>query len=341
MKGNEIISNILNNNFNTEIPFTLINSLYGGKFINDSIENYYKIPELYLEGQTKLYDKLQTDVIFAPFALSLFTTPFNGEIKYFSNQTPTICKHAIDSSCDFSTLKVPNPLNYKEIKYILKSLKLLKESFKNEAPICATIPSPIDLPLILMGFDKWLEIFLFDPHKRDIILEITSQFFNIIIDELFSNGADILAIGVPFSSSYFMTKEIIEKHTAPIYKKYLNQIKYPFILHHGGQPIINSLDFLKGIDSALGFYLDSRDSISKARLKLGPDRLLLGNIDGVSLYKIKEETLNIKIDMLLKNCGEDQKFIFGTSQGDIPLSTDINKLIRMRNRIKGYKRSND
>ncbi len=63
--------------------------------------------------------------------------------------------------------------------------------FKGRVPLAACLPSPIDIPALVLGMEGWMDLLLFDTENAKRVLERVNQFFILRIC-LSASGGSIL-----------------------------------------------------------------------------------------------------------------------------------------------------
>jgi uroporphyrinogen decarboxylase len=91
------------------------------------------------------------------------------------------------------------------------------------------------------------------------------------------------------------------------------------------------MDLFRGLPNVVGFIPDPRDSLAEAREIVGPDPVLIGNIDGPTLDKKTAGEVTAACEALLHDRRRDPRFILCTTGPDVPWNTppeNIRALLR-------------
>ncbi|HBD96009.1 MAG: hypothetical protein A2015_16550 [Spirochaetes bacterium GWF1_31_7] len=309
------------------VVFTL--SLYGSKLINVPPEIYYTNYNEYVRGQAAVINQIEPDILLAPFALSYEGAAFGSEITYLNHGVPNIKKPAFKNISDMLNIKIPDIDTDKHILYIRNSVKLLKQEFGDSFPIAAIVTSPIDLPILLLGLDLWLETILFNKDAAKIISDITAEFCIRYANALIDGGADLIVMPGEFWNPRIVSKDIAIQYALPLFIRTFPQIKAPIVLHSGGNPI-SPIDLYVQVPNVIAFLLSKMDSFADARKIAGKERLLMGNMEGTHLFNLNEQTIEKICYKILEDTKNDTNFIFATAGADIQYDTDINKIILVK-----------
>jgi len=332
--GYSRVMNALNGIQMERPPVGLLLSLYGKKYVNCTLNDYYSIPELYLEGQSNIIANFDLDIVTTPFVGAFEGEVFGSTLKYFENSPPQIKKPAIESHTEIKNLKIP-AVDFKSKKYILESARLLASEYKNEKLIVGLTFSNIDTPSLIMGIEGWLDTLLFHKHAAKALLEKTTQYFIEYANTFFSKGIDALVISNMFSNPSIITHKIMNEITLEYLATALSKINGPIIIHHGGANLTDFLHFFTDLPNVIGFVINSTDDLDISRSKIG-NKLLLGNIDMKVISNKTPEIIKKHTIEILDNRENDANFIFFSSNADIMLETPEENIKTVCSTLKNY-----
>lgn len=302
-------------------PFTLTLSLYGARLTGCPLTEYYRQPHRYVEGQEAVMALCAPDILFAPFALSLEAEAFGSELIFLPNNPPNVKKPAFRSADEFIDQQAPDIDNHPSLCYFRESTRLLSGKYDGSTPICTLLTAPVDLPAIILGIDQWLETLLFAPDKAAHIMEKTTSHFAAMANALLADGASFIGVPTMFTNPRILYPHLIKEIILPALARSFSMVEGPIVFHHGGNPMASGLSEYASLPHVAGFALDHRDSLTEARAHLGPERLILGNLNGITLARVKSETIMKKVHEILEDRKEDPCFIFATANADIPFAT--------------------
>ena len=317
-------------------PFTLTLSLYGARLIDCPLTEYYRRPGLYAAGQEAVLALCAPDILFSPFALTLEAEAFGSELTFLPTNPPNIKKPAVHTADAFIDLPLPDINNHPSLLFLRESVRLLAAKYQGEIPICAILTAPVDLPAIVMGIDVWIETLLFAPDKAAAILKKTQRHFIALANALLADGANFIALPIMWSNPRMLFPKLVETIILPALDRSFREVAGPIIFHHGGNPIQPYLQDYLTLANVAAFAVDHRDSLAEARKILGPKRLLLGNLHGLTLPRLSAERILANVDHILDDRKDDGCFIFSTTAADVPLDTPPGLLQAISGRIRAF-----
>ena len=77
--------------------------------------------------------------------------------------------------------------------------------------------------------------------------------------------------------------------------------------------------------------------LAEARDALGPDSVLLGNLEGPALATKPPEFILAECQRILADRAGDPHFILATSQADIPYNTPLDHIAAIRESLSGFR----
>ena len=312
--------------------FTLALSLYGARLSGCPMRSYYSDPMCYLEGQREVVRFIDPDIVFAPFALPFEALAYGGEGVWLDKFPPNVRKPPFREQNPVQPLG--DELLLKEgMAYLIESTRLLAEEFGATKPVCAVVTAPVDLPAMLLGIEAWLEILLFDRERAARLMDLAVDHFLRLTGALFDAGAAFVAIPVMFANLRLVTPALLEKTILPELSRAFGQVRGPLVYHHGGNRILDHLSLFSSLPNVVGFLLDPRDNLDRAREILGPGRLMLGNVNGPILSRMQPGDAYASVSSLLAERAADRSFVLASAHADIPFDTHPSTLLAVRQAV--------
>ena len=304
-------------------PFTLTLtlSLYGARLTGCPLTEYYRRPERYAEGQEAVSDLCAPDILFSPFALTLEAEAFGSELKFLPANPPNVRKPAVRSADEFIRLPLPDVDSHPSLLYLRESVRQMAKKHSGTTPICGIMTASVDLPAIIMGIDMWIETLLFEPEKAATILEMTHRHFVNLANALLADGATFIGLTTVSSNPRILYPKMIETVILPALARSFLELNGKIVFHHGANPMVPLLKDYLALPNVTAFLIDHRDSLGEARKIIGPDRLLLGNLNGPTLARTPMDKVMEQVEAILDDRKDDPCFLFSSSAADVPWET--------------------
>lgn len=311
-------------------------SIYGSKLTCCPTEEYFSRSQAYVDGQLAVFDTFSPDVIFGPFCVAKEGEVFNGEVEYFTNLPPNLVRPGMSHVSEITDLAVDNLLSHPFVEYIEQAIGGLIKTIGSKAAIAPIMLSPVDLPLMIMGLERWLQIFLFDPQEAEQLITWAEPYFVQRCNRLFDLGAPFIIIPGSFVNPSILTREIVETFAIPLLKQSFQQLTGPVILHSGGAKLLPFIDLFSSLEQVAGFVLNPGEDMRSARAKLQSSAVLDGNIDGPNLHTMSSDEVYCACHDILSQTNNDPYVILGTSAADVRPETPMKNIQQMLRAAKEH-----
>ncbi len=318
------------------VPVFAVLGAYGGKLAGTPLRTLYSDAKAYAAGQKAAQEAFGFDLILAHFDYSAISEAFGGETAWFANQAPNMKRPGASDVATALTMPLPDPKRSGRLPMFLEAVRILAKEYHGKVPLIAALPGPSAMPVMAVGLEKWMETFLFDEAAAQRMLEWTGALYVDWSNALLEAGVDILVATESFASKEVAPRSLFESRLLPHLRKTIAQVKGPTLLHHGGGSISHTLDLLPGLPGVAGALIGSKDSLAEARKAIGPEMLLAGNLDNLSLPAASAQEILEKSLECLRCAAPSGRYILSHSAADVPLDTPPENLRAMVQASKDY-----
>ncbi|HNV71184.1 MAG TPA: uroporphyrinogen decarboxylase family protein [Candidatus Ozemobacteraceae bacterium] len=319
-------------------PFGLVLSLYGAQLIDSRLEDYFRDPDAYTRAQERILDLFHPDILFGPFALALLGEAWGSQLKFQKEQAPNVKRPAAKTVSEFLALPEPDIEGHPSLKFLRESVRGVVRKTQGRAVVAMPMMSPIDLPALILGLETWIELFLLHPHDVDAVYERTSRFTAKWCQAIMSEGVGCLVMPAPMLSCSLLPLHMIESRSLPLYREFFSTNSFPTLIHHGGERLLPSLLLAARLPpSVIGFAADARDSLGEVRSLVGPNRVVIGGIEGPQLHAQREDALREQTRLILTDRQDDPHFIFCTTGADVSVHASVDQIRAIADTIEHFR----
>lgn len=281
MNGRERVLGMLEGKPIDCLPAMPITMMFATDQIGKKYRDYATDYRVLVEAQVRTAELFDFDHVSA-IAETREAPDCGAAVEYFEDQPPSIVESQalLADKARLARLKLPDPLSGPRMLDRVKGVELLKLGVGREKLVEGWIEGPCGAAADLRGINTLMVDFYDDPpFVRDLfafVLEVGVRFARAQVEA----GADLIGVGDPAAS--LVGPKLYEEFVWPFEKKLVDGIHAlgaRVRLHVCGQ----ALQILDGI-GRLGcdiVDLDSLVPMGEAREKMGPDQVLLGNLDPV------------------------------------------------------------
>ena len=286
MNGRERVLAMMEGRPVDRLPLMPITMMFAGDQIGARYGDYARDYRVMVEGQIRTAEKFDFDYVSGISDPAREAADCGARIEYFVNQPPAIDENnaRFADKTELARMKAPDPLGGGRMHDRVKAMALFRERVRGEKLIEGWVEGPCAEGSDLRGINT-LMLDFYDDEKfvRDLFEFVVGQALRFARVQI-EAGADIIGVGDAAAS--LVGPEIYNEIVWPYEKKLvdgLHAMGTRVRLHICGNTaaILESMGKL-GCEIA---DLDSMVSLADARRKMGPQQVLLGNINPVTVLR--------------------------------------------------------
>ena len=299
------------------VPLFLLLSLYGAKELGIPIKTYFSKPENIVNAQLRMKDKYRNDCIYTFFYAPIEVEAFGGEVIFVDDGPPNSGEPFIRSFDQISKIVVPKIRETACLNRVLEATALLKKAVGNQTPIIGVVMSPFSLPVMQMGFEKYLELMYYHPPEFVELMQLNRAFCAAWANAQLDAGATVICYFDPLASPNIIERDKYLATGHRLSMQTIGMIKGPTATHLASGialPVIG--DIIDTGTAVLGFSAD--DDLAEIK-KAARNRIcLLGNLNGVDMVNWNADKVNEEVKNVIDKAGEGGGLILSDNHGEIP-----------------------
>ena len=317
------------------VPLFLLLTMQGAKELGLSIQEYFSNAENVAEGQIRMQKKFSNDCYYPFFYAPLEVEAFGAEVIYRDDCPPNSGTPFIQDINDILNLEPPKVKDTKVLHKVLKSIELLNAESKGTIPIIAVAMSPFSLPVMQLGFEKYLELMHYHEDLFNRLMKVNEAFCIDWANSQLEAGATAICYFDPCSSPTIIPKELYMKTGFQVAKRTISKIKGPTATHFASGNCLSLSDILPDTRTAV-VGVSTNENIVDLKNAYKNKLTLLGNLNGIEMRRwTSEETIN-KVKELIEKAAPDGGFILSDNHGEIPFQVEEQTLITIAETVKEF-----
>jgi len=299
-----------------------------------SIEEYFSKAENVYDGQIKLREKYGHDCYYSFFYTSIEVEAFGADVIYSKDGPPNAGAPflRIDKIKD---LKAPIISESEPLQKDLKATAMLKEKAGDDVPIIGVVVSPFSLPVMQLGFDKYLDLLYSNRELFDKLMDINIEFCVNCTNAQLEAGATAICYFDPVSSSTIIPRELYLQTGYEVAKRTIGAINGPTATHFASGnclPIIK--DVAKTGTAVVG--VSTLEDLSKLKKEADGKLTLLGNLNAIEMRHWSVEQTHEKVKEAISKAAVGGGFILAENHGEIPWDIKDETLFAIRDAVLKY-----
>lgn len=299
------------------LPFFLLVTMHGAKELGMSIKKYFSKAEHVVEGQLRLRAKYRHDCIYNFFYAPVEVESWGSEVIYSDDGPPNSGAPFIRNIEEIKSLDPPKVDESPCLTKILKTSKMLKEKVGDDAPIIGVVMSPFSLPVMQMGFDKYIELMYEKPELFDRLMKVNEEFCVQWANAQLEAGTTAICYFDPVSSSTITSRNMYLQTGFKIGKRTLARINGPSATHMASGRCLPIIDDLAQTGTAIvgTSALENLGEVKAACLK---KLTVMGNLNGIEMRRWNPEKAETVVKEAITMAGPGGGFILSDNHGEIP-----------------------
>jgi uroporphyrinogen decarboxylase len=310
-------------------------TLHGAKELGISIREYFSKPENIVTGQLKLRKKYRNDCVVGALYTALEMEAWGQEVIFYDDGPPNTGAPFIKNPEQILSLSPPK---VGESPCLLKALEVIERLYEkvgDEAPILAVAISPFSMPIMQMGFDKYLDLLYYRPDLAGHLLKLNEEFCVNWANAQLKAGATAIAYYDPMSSPTISSEDLFQKWGLPIARRVFAGMNGPVGVHTASGRILPLVEEL--IDtSASMFGVSALEDLSEAKRICDGRAVVMGNLNGIEMRRWTEQDAAQKVKEAIAKGGPGGGFVLSDNHGEIPWQVPDNVLMAITETVEEW-----
>jgi MtaA/CmuA family methyltransferase len=269
------------------LPLMPITMMFAADRIGAKYGQYASEHRVLVEGQLRTVEEFDFDYVSVISDPAREATDCGAHVEFFEDQPPALAEDdaLLADKARLASLAMPDPLGGGRMHDRVQGVALLKQRVGNDKLVEGWIEGPCAEAADLRGINHLMMDFYEDPaFVRDLFEFVVAMELEFAKAQV-QAGIDLMGVGDAAAS--LVGPQIYDEFVWPYEKKLvdgLHELGTRVRLHICGdtRPLLAGMGKLGCEIVDLDFY----SSLAAGREAMGPDQLLLGNIDPVAVLRI-------------------------------------------------------
>lgn len=319
------------------VPLFLLLTMHGAKELGLSIRDYFSRAENVVEGQLRMRAKYRNDCLYAFFYAPVEVEAWGADIIYVEDGPPNTGRPFLRNPDDIMRLTPPRIDQSPSLVKVLRAEEMLKARVGDEAPIVGVVLSPFSLPVLQMGFDRYLDLVFEQPALFERLMRVNEEFCVAWANAQLRAGATAITYYDPVSSPTIVSRETYLRTGFRIARRTIARIEGPTATHMASGRCLPIVDLIAETGTkAIGVSVDEDMAVIK---RASGNRLaVLGNLNGIEMRNWSAQRTEDMVKAAIASAGPGGGFILSDNHGEIPFQVPDDVLLAASEAVRTWGR---
>lgn len=317
------------------VPLFLLLSMYGAKERQISIKEYFRDSVLVADTQLMMQKKYRNDCFFTFSYAPAEIEAFGGEVIFVEDGPPNSGEPFLKKLSDIASLQAPRIAESPSLLRVLDTTARIKAHSGDEVPIIGVVMSPCSLPVMQMGFEKYIKLLYEDQELFDALMLVNEEFCVNWANAQLEAGATAICYFDPLASPNIIERETYLKTGNKVAKRSISKIKGPVATHLASGITLPVIDDIIATGSPV-LGISSADDIPSLKAAAKGRICLLGNLNAVEMVHWSPDKIEQTVCSLISQAGQGGGFILAENHGEIPWQVTEDILIQLGEAVRKH-----
>jgi len=319
------------------VPFLINASLHGAMSLGLSLKEYFSRSENVVEAQLRVREKYRHDFVMGFFYGAVDFEAWGAEVVFYDDGPPNSGEPFIKSFEQIDSLEPPVVSEAPRLRRVLKAIEMLKEKVRDEVPILGVVISPFSLPIMQMGFEKYIDLIYESPRHFDRLMAVNERFCFDWANAQISAGATAIVYFDPVSSPTVVPREMFLEKGDPVIRRAVAGIKGPVISHMASGRCIPIIDDLAGSGIA-GIGVSALENIGEIKAACRGNLAVVGNLNAIEMRHWTAAEAESRVKDAIAAAGPGGGYVLSDNHGEIPLQVPEETLMAISEAVHKWGR---
>jgi uroporphyrinogen decarboxylase len=299
------------------VPLLLSLTIQGARELGLTIEDYYARPENVAEAQIRMWKKWGGDILGNFFYASIETEAWGGETIFYDDGPPNAGAPIIKQLEDIMSLEAPRVADAPGLQRVLRATALMREKAGPDVPILGVAVSPFSLPVMQLGFGKYLDLLSERPDLLEHLMRVNEEFCVEWSNAQLEAGATVIGYFDPVSSPTIVPRDFYLGTGLEVARRTMARIAGPTATLLASGISIPIIDDVATTGTAI-VSASCKEDLAEVKRRCAGRLTVVGNLNGIEMRRWSASEAEAEVKSAIAAAGPGGGFILCDSHGEIP-----------------------
>jgi len=319
------------------VPLALNLVLRGARELGLGMREYFSDPAHVVEAQLRLQRKFGSDVLFGFFHAPIEYEAWGGEVVFTEDGPPNSGEPVLRSHESLSNLQVPDLGASPGLLKVLRAIEAMKTRVGEDIPIMGVALSPFSLPVMQLGFDRYIDLLLSDREAFWHLMAKNIAFCQAWANAQLAAGASAMAYFDPLASPTMTPRSLYLETGFQVAKRTFTGLQGPTVTLLASGRTLGVIDDLVGTGT-LGVGVSWDEDLSQVKAACRGRLTVVGNLNGLDMLRWTQAEAELAVKEALAKAAHGGGFILCDTHGEIPLGVPDDTLMAVAESVREWGR---
>ncbi|GFO62188.1 uroporphyrinogen decarboxylase family protein [Geomonas paludis] len=335
MTGMERILTTASHREPDRVPLLLFPTLHGARELGLTIENYFSKAEHVVQGQLRMLERYGHDCVNGYFHVALEAEAWGGCTIFREDGPPNAGPPPLTADA-IATLEPPRIGDQPGLRRVLEAQQALRRAVGDAVPVLGAVISPFSLPVLQLGFERYLDLIFDRPELMQRLMEVNAAFCVQWANAQVAAGAHAVSYIDPLASPLMIDPALYRRFGAPVAKKVIAAIAAPSAVHLASGPCLAVLEDL--VDTGAVMVGAGEEDLATVKDACRGRITVVGNLNGIRMRSWDEAATLAAVRGAIDAAGCGGGFILSDQHGEIPWQVPETTLTVIADAVREYGR---
>jgi uroporphyrinogen decarboxylase len=298
------------------VPLFLLPTMHGARELRIPLPEYFSRAENVVEGQLRMQTRYRNDCLSGFFYGPIETEAWGAEVIFVDDGPPNSGEPLVGRAEEVLSLEAPEIAEAPCLQKVLKAIGLLKER-STGIPIIGVVMSPFSLPVMQLGFAKYLDVMYERPDLFERLMAINEEFAVAWANAQLQAGATAIVYFDPVASPTVVPPDVYRRTGMLVAQRTLARIQGPTATHLASGRSLEIMGDLAATGTLI-VGVSAEEDLAELKRASGGRLTLIGNLNGIQMRHWDRKQTEVEVKSAIAKGGPGGGFILSDNHGEIP-----------------------
>lgn len=317
------------------VPFFLAVTLHPARAFGLALEDYFASAEAVVEGQLRMLATLGHDAVTSWLYAAAEVEAFGGTTLFRRDGPPNAGAPPLTTTASVARLVTPDPLQVPALVRSLAVARNLRARLGAEVPLFGGMVGPFSLPVLQLGFERYLDWLLDAPEMLRRLWRINEAWCIAWGTAQLEAGASAVAISEPLLSPTLMARKLVREEALPMLRRVREGLRGAAAISSASAPMGALLPDLVDL-GFMGLAPSCSDSLAAAKAHCRGKQTVMGGLNGLAMSHWTAQDAEAAVKDALRAAGPGGGFVLAEHHGEIPWNVPEDVLLAVGEAVRRW-----